>query len=270
METLFVALRVVVALAAVLALLWIVQRKVTRGGAKKGAIAGRFGAPKRAIQVLGTHRLSPKASIAVVEVEGARLVLGVTEHGISVLEPTPTPAATPIALTIAHPEAIATPLSGPTQAAAPAEDPLASAGVGEPAPVDFAAVFREALDEAATEPALATVVEAPAAPESADAGTPDAPRPRRRRMSIPALGEQLVPHLTRTLAAGIGIRVPAEASPASPPLAPTRPASSRSALAAFLENTAPEIGETERRTATRDYSNATPLAASLPVLQRAS
>ena len=65
METLFVALRVVVALAAVLALLWVVQRKVTRGGAKKGALAGRFGAPKRAIQVLGSHRLSPKASIAV-------------------------------------------------------------------------------------------------------------------------------------------------------------------------------------------------------------
>ena len=81
METLFLALRVVVALGAILALIWFVQRKVTKGGGKKSAVAGRFGTAKKAIQVLGTHRLGAKASITVVEIDGVKMVLGVTEHG---------------------------------------------------------------------------------------------------------------------------------------------------------------------------------------------
>ena len=94
-------------------------------------------------------------------------------------------------------------------------------------------------------------------------------------MTIPALGEQLLPHMTRTLAAGIGIRmeprpdVATEVPAASAPAVPTSPApstSARSALAEFLSNS--EIEPTPKPT--RDYSTATPLAASLPTLQRAS
>mgnify|MGYP001496410798 CR=1 FL=1 len=266
METLFLALRVLVALGAVLGLIWFVQRKATRGG-KKAAIASRLGGggrDKRPIHVVGSHRLSAKASITVVEVDGVKLVLGVTEQGISVLEPAPAApvvlATTPVGATVAEPAAI--PGSDPTQVAASAEEALASADAG-PAAVDFAAVLREALDEASTSPAMSTVVEAQARDEHVA-------KPRRRRMNVPALREQLVPHMTRTLASAIGIRAadapsaPAEPTPASTPLAAPPTTSASSALAAFLVNSAPEAPTK------KDYSKATPLAANLPVLQRAS
>jgi len=194
-------------------------------------------------------------------------VLGVTEQGISVLEPAPqTPTATPVVVTIAHPEAVA-PESDPTQVVAPAEETLASAGVREPEPVDFAAVFREALDEAAETPAITTVVEQPA--ETTDAEHV-APR-RRRRTAVPALAEQLLPHMTKTLAAAIGIRVEpkavvqADPAPASVPVV----RSPSKALAAFLENSTPDPVPTADATP-KDYSNARPLFERLPVLQRAS
>lgn len=266
METLFLALRVLVALGAVLGLIWFVQRKVTRGNAKKG-IAARFGGgAKKSIQVLGSHRLTAKASITVVEIDGVKLVLGVTEQGISVLEPAPAApvvlAASPLAATIAEPAAIGSE-GDPTQVATPAEEALASAGVEQHVePVDFAAVFREALDEASEAPAIATVVEAEQ-PVAA---------PRRRRMTVPSLSEQLLPHMGRTLAGALGIRVadaPVVTAPvapiaqAEPAPAPRAAPATSSALAAFLSNSAP--GETKK-----DYSKATPLAANLPVLQRAS
>lgn len=268
METLFLALRVLVALGAILGLIWFVQRKMTGTGRKSAggakSVAGRFGGSKKAITVLGTHRLGAKASITVVEVDGVRMVLGVTEHGISVLENTPAPqAVAPAAAPIALPEAVV-PESDPTQVAAPAVDARATAGVREePVPVDFAAVFREALDEAAETPAIATVT------EEREQEQHVAPRRRRRRVTVPALAEQLLPHMTRTLAAAIGIRlapkpdVPIEASAAS--VRPVPPPSG--ALAAFLRN-GPE--EAEKPLIIRDYSTAQPLSAHLPVLRRAS
>jgi flagellar protein FliO/FliZ len=273
METLFLALRVLVALGAILALIWFVQRKVTgaggkSAGGKKSAVAGRFGASKMSIQVLGTHRLGAKASITVVEIDGVKMVLGVTEHGITVLENTvdntsQPPVVAPAITTIAHPEAVA-PESDPTQVAASAVDIRATADASlEPEPVDFAAVFREALDEAADAPALATVVDAREQEHVA-------PRRRRRRVTIPALAEQLLPHMTRTLAAAIGIRV--ETAPSVPD--PVTPASARSvpppltsatgALAAFRANSEPGVKKP------KDYATASPLSAHLPVLQRVS
>jgi flagellar protein FliO/FliZ len=268
METLFLALRVLVALGAILALIWFVQRKVTgkQSGGKK-AVAGRFGAARlgmsrKAIQVIGTHRLGAKASISVVEIDGVTMVLGVTEHGISVLENAPQPlVVAPAAASIAHPEAIA-PESDLTRVAASAVDTLATADVRvEPEPVDFAAVLREALGEAADTPALTTVTE----PAASD----DQLSTRRRRRSIPALAEQLLPHMTRTLAAGIGIRMeptPAPQAAATPASAPT--ATTGGALAAFLANAAP--AEDVEAAPAKDYSTAQPLSAHLRVLQRAS
>jgi flagellar protein FliO/FliZ len=77
METLFLALRVIVALAVVLAIIWVVQRRLGKGASLRRA--------KNVVSVVGRTSIGPKATVAVVEVEGARLVLGVTEHGISVL-----------------------------------------------------------------------------------------------------------------------------------------------------------------------------------------
>jgi hypothetical protein len=172
----------------------------------------------------------------------------------------------PATATIAHPEAVA-PESDPTRAAASAVESRATADVrDEPEPVDFAAVFREALDEAAATPALTTVTAVETVTADADHV---APRRRRRRVTVPALAEQLLPHMTRTLAAAIGIRVaPKPSVPAAPPPASARPVPPPTgALAAFLRN-APD--DTEKPLITKDYSTAQPLSAHLPVLRRAS
>ncbi|WP_141881287.1 FliO/MopB family protein [Homoserinimonas aerilata] len=77
MEDLFVALRVAVSLAAVLALVWWLHRRLTRGVKRPSA---------KAVTVVTRQSLGQKASLVVVDVEGSRLVLGVTEHGVSVLQ----------------------------------------------------------------------------------------------------------------------------------------------------------------------------------------
>lgn len=76
-EDLFVALRVAVSLAAVLALVWWLHRRLTRGVKRPAA---------KAVTVVTRQSLGQKASLVVVDVEGSRLVLGVTEHGVSVLQ----------------------------------------------------------------------------------------------------------------------------------------------------------------------------------------
>jgi flagellar protein FliO/FliZ len=76
-ETLFVALRVVVVLGVIVALLWFVQRRVT-----KGRTRARRG---NAVSVVGRQGVGPKASVVVVDVDGTRFVLGVTERQVNVL-----------------------------------------------------------------------------------------------------------------------------------------------------------------------------------------
>jgi flagellar protein FliO/FliZ len=82
-DTLFVGLRVVVSLGAVLALLWVIQRKVS----KSGTVAKKA----KHIQVVARQGIAGKASVAVVDVDGARYVLGVTEQSVNVLSVGETP-----------------------------------------------------------------------------------------------------------------------------------------------------------------------------------
>ncbi len=77
MDTVFLALRVIVSLAVVLGVLWYLQKKLSKRGV--GRAAGK------AITLVGRQAIGPKASVAVVEIEGRRLVLGVTEHRVTVL-----------------------------------------------------------------------------------------------------------------------------------------------------------------------------------------
>ncbi|TFD65265.1 flagellar biosynthetic protein FliO [Cryobacterium ruanii] len=77
METLIVAVRVVLSLGVVLALLWYLQRRLSRGALAKGAT--------NPVTVVGRQPIGQKASVVVVEVEGTRLVLGVTEQAVTVL-----------------------------------------------------------------------------------------------------------------------------------------------------------------------------------------
>jgi flagellar protein FliO/FliZ len=76
-ETVFIALRVLVVLAVIVTVLWYVQRRVTKGR----------GAARRtnAVSVVGRQGVGPKASVVVVDVDGNRFVLGVTERQVSVL-----------------------------------------------------------------------------------------------------------------------------------------------------------------------------------------
>ncbi|GAA3863705.1 hypothetical protein GCM10022381_04570 [Leifsonia kafniensis] len=77
MDTLFLALRVIVSLAAVLAVIWYAHKRLT-----KGSRAAQVANP---ITVISRQGLSPKSSVVIIEAEGKRFVLGVTEQNVSVL-----------------------------------------------------------------------------------------------------------------------------------------------------------------------------------------
>ena len=79
MDTVFLALRVVVALGAVFGALLLAHRWITKG--RPGA------APRnRQISVVARQGLGQKAGIAVVDAGGRRYLLGVTEHAVTVLD----------------------------------------------------------------------------------------------------------------------------------------------------------------------------------------
>lgn len=110
---LLIAVRALVALAAVLGLLLFLSRRLQRGhesGAspltsllpKKLAKMGRMlparpargpGAKPEKIQVIARSGLSGKAQLVVAEFGGIRYVLGVTEHGVSVVDTQEAPGA---------------------------------------------------------------------------------------------------------------------------------------------------------------------------------
>ncbi|MDJ0378125.1 flagellar biosynthetic protein FliO [Cryobacterium sp. PH31-L1] len=77
MDTLIVAVRVVLSLGVVLALLWYLQRRLSRGARALGNA--------NPVTVVGRQPIGQKASVVVVEVDGTRLVLGVTEQAVTVL-----------------------------------------------------------------------------------------------------------------------------------------------------------------------------------------
>ena len=77
MDTLIVALRVVLSLGVVFGLLWYLQRRLVQGGRAKLSA--------NLVTVVGRANVGQKASVVVVDVDGQRLILGVTEHAVSVL-----------------------------------------------------------------------------------------------------------------------------------------------------------------------------------------
>jgi flagellar protein FliO/FliZ len=106
MDTLFVALRVVLSLAAVLALLWYAQRRITRGKAK--------GKTAELMTVVGRQGIGLKASVVVVDVDGTRFLLGVTEHAVNVLHSADAPAGRATAQDESPSDAFAASLAGVT------------------------------------------------------------------------------------------------------------------------------------------------------------
>ena len=83
MDTALLGLRVLVSLGAVLALLWWLSRRVASRAGNTGGTAP--------VRVLSRQAISPKASVVVVEAEGRRFMLGVTEASVSVLNSEPLP-----------------------------------------------------------------------------------------------------------------------------------------------------------------------------------
>lgn len=83
MDSFVLALRVLVSLGAVLGLIWVLQRRLKRRGSLVRAAAP-------AISVLSRQGVGHKASVVLLDADGQRLLLGVTEHGVSVLRSTAT------------------------------------------------------------------------------------------------------------------------------------------------------------------------------------
>lgn len=85
METVFLVLRVAVSLGVVLAVIWWAHRRVTAGRARTRKT--------ELVTVVARQGIAPKASVVVVDADGRRLTLGVTEHGVTVLHDRESPDA---------------------------------------------------------------------------------------------------------------------------------------------------------------------------------
>jgi flagellar protein FliO/FliZ len=117
METVVVALRVALSLGVVLALLWFLHRRITRGSKQRG--------PAAAITVLGKQAVGQKASVVVVDADGMRFVLGVTENNVTVLHSAQAPVAETPAAAFAE---VLTAVPAPVETApAPTAAPVAAA-----------------------------------------------------------------------------------------------------------------------------------------------
>ncbi|OIH93712.1 flagellar biosynthetic protein FliO [Curtobacterium sp. MCBA15_001] len=160
MDTLVIALRVALSLGVVLALMWVLHRRMAKG--QFGAAKKPRGRRSAVVEVVARQGIGGKASVVVVDVAGERLVLGVTESGVSLLTSGAAPAPE---LTI---------VTGPVQL------PVR--------PTPSAEAFRQELaaqDDAATSlPSAAPV-------ESVADALPMRPRNRARRATVVPTSTQL-------------------------------------------------------------------------------
>ena len=151
MDTAVLAVRTILSLAVVLGLIWYAGRRLNdstsgRGGDGKlmawartagvvaqGSARGRRRAerPAPVVAVVGRQAIGPKASVAVVDVGGQRLVLGVSEAGVSLLTTVEVP---PLAVpaTISAPVDAPATVAAPTPAAQPDFDAVLAAATAAP------------------------------------------------------------------------------------------------------------------------------------------
>ena len=184
MDTLGLLLRVACSLAAVLGLVWMVRRGLLRGG------GGRARAAVGSITVLTRQQLTGRASVALVQVGGTGLVLGVTDTSVQVL------ASRPVDELLLQP---AEP--------APAPRPVRTAA--------GARGGRRLLPTARRESVALPAVLLPAAPAVPRAVSPDAP-PAAPPPAAPAPAAPALPAGPAAPGAGPGVLAPAPA----PGLAP--------------------------------------------------
>jgi flagellar protein FliO/FliZ len=87
MDSLILGLRVLLSLGAVFGLMWLAYRRLGSGGPALKA---------RSLNVVARQTVGPKASVVLVDTDGKRFMLGVTEHGISVLHTATAPEPEPV------------------------------------------------------------------------------------------------------------------------------------------------------------------------------
>jgi flagellar protein FliO/FliZ len=123
MDSFILGLRVLVALGAVLGVIWFVQKRLGKGKGRRRADA--------ALTVVSRQVVGQKASVVVVDSGDKRFLLGVTEHAVTVLHSSDAPV-------VGEPEV-----------------------VEEPSAAGFAEIFRQASGEpvnvARSEPVSAQV-----------------------------------------------------------------------------------------------------------------
>lgn len=88
MDVLILALRVLLSLGAVVAVVWYVQRRVTR--IQRGSKAGD------PVKVIARRGVGQKAAVVIVEASGKRFTLGVTEQTVNVLHTEDAPEPAPV------------------------------------------------------------------------------------------------------------------------------------------------------------------------------
>jgi flagellar protein FliO/FliZ len=131
-ETIFLALRVLLSLAVVLAAIWYAHRRLTRSGRMAPRAA-------KAVNVVTKQSIGAKASVVVMDVDGQRFLLGVTEQSVTVLNTSATPGAEPVQEIATVPK----PAQAPVIPAAPAVASRPSGG----------AAFARVLSDLQAEPA---------------------------------------------------------------------------------------------------------------------
>jgi flagellar protein FliO/FliZ len=121
-DAVFAVLRVILSLAVVVGLLWMVQRRLTKGS--------KSVRNTKLVRVVTRQGIAQKASVVVIDVEGQRFLLGVTEHSVTVLNTTEVPSPEPAPVDAEAPEraaafgtALATATKSPLPTALPSFDP---------------------------------------------------------------------------------------------------------------------------------------------------
>ncbi|MCV2392775.1 flagellar biosynthetic protein FliO [Actinotalea sp. M2MS4P-6] len=152
-------LRVLLSLAVVLGLLWWIARRTAGSRARTR---------QASVTVVGRQSLGRRSGVAVVEVEGRRLLLGVTEQGVSLL--------TELAAPDPEPTADRTEIDPAELADLVGLDTDALADVAVAAPARAAATRPTPVRSTAARPT--TVRSTPTPPSTPAARTPAVPTPR--------------------------------------------------------------------------------------------
>jgi flagellar protein FliO/FliZ len=143
-ETIYLALRVLLSLAVVLAAIWYAHRRLSR--------SGRLARAAKTVNVVTKQSISAKASVVVMDVDGQRFLLGVTDQSVTVLNTSATPMAEPAReIAPAFTRAPALPSSpGVASASAVASSPATSSP--RAASANRGAAFARVLSELQSEP----------------------------------------------------------------------------------------------------------------------